>query len=90
MANPNPNPPREAFVADLEMVVDNITERWNRLKADCTERGSKFTPEEEARWEAAFLTLRGVLVDELNPMLRTWKEGYQFSRKGEKLAGNED
>lgn len=78
--------PREAFIADLEMVVGRLREVHDKLRDECREHGAEFTPEQEARWEGSFLMVRGALVDELGPMLRTWKEGHQFSRKGEKIA----
>lgn len=77
--------PSEAYVADLEMVVGRVRALHDKLRDECREHGSKFTPEQEARWEGSFLLVRGILVDELEPMLRNWKEGQPYSRKSEKM-----
>ena len=77
--------PPAVYVADLEMVVDNLRDRFEKVKGECRVHGDKFTPEQEAKWEGVFMTLRGVLIDELVPMLSNWKEGQPQSRVGEKI-----
>lgn len=80
---------RDAFLADLELAVSNLEEVRAKLLAECQEHGAEFTKEQEAKWEGGFMMLRGILGDELRPMLRAWKEGAQSSRKGEQIMGNE-
>ena len=77
--------PSTVYVADLEMVVDNLRDRFEKVKGECRVHGDKFTPVQEAKWEGVFTTLRGVLIDELVPMLSNWKEGQPRSRAGEKI-----
>jgi len=76
---------REACVADLEMVVERLRDLFGRLREECELHGASFTPKQEGKWEGGFLAIRGVLVDELGPMLATWKRGEPFSRKGEEI-----
>ncbi len=78
-----------ANILDLEMVVENLADRWEKLRLECVEHGAKFTPKQEGKWEGAFVALRGVLVDELRPMLENWQKGEAWSRKGEELLAEE-
>lgn len=80
----------ETFIADLELAVANIEAVQARLMAEIREHGSEFTPEQEAKWEGAFTMVRGMLADELHPMLRAWKDGGVFSRKSELILAGED
>lgn len=97
MTPDNPLPPvdhgpavREAFIADLQMVVDHVRESLQKLRMHCELHGKDYSPVEEARWEGSFLALRGVLSDELKPMLRCWEQGYHFSRVGEEIAKDKE
>ncbi len=78
--------PPEVYVADLEMVVDDIQNLFEKLKGECRVHGDKFTPVEEARWDGTFKAVRGVLMDALVPLLSNWKEGQPYSRIGEKWS----
>ena len=80
-----PSAERKAFIADLEMVVDHLRELHQGLLKENREHGGEFTPKQEGKWEGGFVTVRGILVDELDPMLRAWQQGGQFSRKGEAI-----
>lgn len=80
---------REAFIADLEMVRDRLQGIADKLIADCKANGDEYTDEEAAKFDGGFMMVRGVLMDELNPMLDCWKDGAQFSRKGEQLMGRD-
>lgn len=75
---------RDAFVADLEMVVANLRDLQAKGRAACPEPGGD--PRREGKWEGSYLMLMGILRDELEPMLEAWKEGGQFSRVGEELV----
>lgn len=76
---------RAAAIADLEMVVSNLQDVMQKLLVECQEHGGEFTPRQEGKWEGAFLMVRGVLSDELHPMLKAWQQGGSFSRKGEEI-----
>jgi hypothetical protein len=79
------SPDRAAASADLEMVVANLEGVFQKLVAECQEHGASFTQRQEGKWEGGFVAIRGVLVDELRPMLAAWQKGEAFSRKGEKI-----
>lgn len=83
------SPDRQAAIADLEMVLTNLEALHAKLLADCQEHGAAFTPRQEGKWEGGFIMIRGVLVDELRPMLKAWKEGGAYSRRGEQILGRE-
>jgi hypothetical protein len=76
---------RPSFEADLDMVVEALADRFDRLFAKCPKEGAD--PIESNRWEAAVLMLRCVLNEHLLPMQRHWQNGVFASHKGEKLAG---
>ena len=78
------------FLADLELAVANIEAIQRRLLAEIQEHGTKFTPVQEAKWEGAFTLVRGVLSDELHPMLRAWQDGGVSSRKSELILEGVD
>lgn len=80
---------RQAFIADLEMVVEHLRSLQEKLRKECEEHGAEFTPRQEGKWEGGFVMVRGILRDELEPMLEAWKQGSQFSRKGEQLMGRD-
>jgi len=78
--------PPEVYVADLQMVVDDIHNLFEKLKGECRVHGDKFTPKQEAKWEGSFMAVRGILTDALVPLLSNWKEGQPYSRIGEKVV----
>lgn len=75
---------RDAFIADLEMVVSNLRDLQTKGLAACPAPGGD--PRREGKWEGSYLMLMGILRDELEPMLAAWKDGDQFSRAGEEIA----
>lgn len=80
---------RQAFIADLELAVERVQGIMDNLRKECEEHGADFTPEQEGKWTGAFMMARGILADELRPMLKAWKDGHQSSRKGEQIMGRE-
>lgn len=81
---PAPDAVRAAFLADLDMVISNLDEVFRKVVAECPAPGGD--PKVEGKFEGVFLTLRGVLADELGPMRDAWAGGGQFSRRGEHIA----
>jgi hypothetical protein len=86
--NPAARVQRSAMIADLEMVVENLRELKAKGLAAAPQPGGD--PMREGKWEGQFLMLLGVLRDELEPMLEAWKDGGQFSRKGEEIIANSE
>jgi hypothetical protein len=81
-------PERQAFIADLEMVVGNLRKIREDLLRTCKEHGHTFDKRQEGRWDGSFTMVRGILADELGPMLHAWKAGHQYSRQGDEIMGH--
>lgn len=79
----------EAHIADLQMIVDQLNAKLVSWTEQCQAEGANWTPEQEKKWEGAWMTLRGILVDDLVPCLESWKAGHPFSRRGEQIAARD-
>lgn len=80
-------PVSEAHLNDLRETVERVRGHFQRLHAECVEHGADWTPEQTARWEGSFTAIRGLLMDELNPLLDAWEGGHPQWRSTEKMLG---
>lgn len=79
----------EHHILDLKLVISSIEEIRDRLMTECREDGAGWTPEQVGKWEGAFKAVRGILHDELHPLLDAWERGIAFSRAAEDLLAAE-
>jgi hypothetical protein len=68
-------------IMDLEMVVDRVDTLFQNCRAACPPDDAP--AEQVARWEGAFMTLRGLLTEELQPLLAAWRAGESYSHAAE-------
>jgi len=75
---------RKAFIADLELALENANRLNAKILGESRELGDDATPHQKGKIEGGFLVVPEILT-ELEPMLRAWKNGDQSSLKGEQV-----
>lgn len=80
-------PSSDPHLNDLRETVERVRELFVKCREACPP--PEGDPAVEARWEGAFMTLRGLLMEELNPLLDAWEEGHPLWRSTEKMLGGE-
>lgn len=82
-----PMPRSEPHLNELRETVERVRELFVKCRDACPE--SEADPVVVARWEGAFMTLRALLVEELNPLLESWENDDCQWRSTEKMLGRE-
>lgn len=85
MADPEMAP--EHHVNDLRETVERVRRIFNDCKAGCPDPDAD--PEAIAKWEGSFMALRGLLLEELNPLLESWERGEPHWRSTEQMLAGE-
>lgn len=87
--NPAAEVQRLACIDDLKMVVENVRATHAKLLEQVREPGPR-SERDDGKLEGAFLMARGLLLDELLPMLQAWENREQFSQVAvERMATSE-
>lgn len=63
----------EHYVNDLAETVKRVRETFVRCRESVPPADAD--PVEIARWEGAFMALRAILGEELQPLLESWEQG---------------
>jgi len=77
----------EHHVNDYRETVERVRRLFDQCKAACP--AADADPVEVARWEGAFMALRGLLTEELSPMLESWERGEPHWRSTEQMIAGE-
>lgn len=77
----------EPHILDLAMVRRRLRDSLDTMRDELAKAPAG--SQRAARLEGAFMTLRGVLADEIEPMLEGWREGIPQSRAAERLVNGE-
>jgi len=80
-------PRSEPHLNDLRETVERIRELFRKCREACPPADAD--PQKIARWEGSFMALRGLLVEELNPLLENWEQDEPMWRSTEKMLGRE-
>ncbi len=78
----------EHYVNDLSETVDRVRELFVKCRESCPPPDAD--PVAIAKWEGAFMALRAVLSEELQPLLDAWEKGGPLWRSTEVLLAGGD